>query len=208
MKAVNLLDGESLYIHDGGDLFSGAIERDKDYYERDILDYVANKYPKQEAILDIGANIGNHALYFSKYLDYSSLICFEPIHDNFVLLNQNMRGVPSVHLRQEAVGEKRQTVRMSINRDNMGACEVNPDGTEVVQMVRVDDLLLKQRVSLMKIDVEWYEPKVLEGAVSIIAEDHPLILIEDSNRSYADILIKLGYILEKGWLDHRTYLYA
>lgn len=208
MREAILADGSTLYVHDEGDMFSGAVIRDGDYYEREILDYIADKYPEHEIILDIGANIGNHTTYFAKHLSYDEIIAFEPVLDNFILLRQNVKQFPRVTIRREAVGSERKMVHMTLNRDNMGAGEITPDGPEIVQQVRVDDLLIRKKVTLMKIDVEWYEREVIAGAKNIMEEDHPLILIEDVKEEYMGLLNNLGYRLEVVWPQHRTYLYA
>jgi hypothetical protein len=94
----------------------------------------------------------------------------------------------------------------------MGACEVDPvydseKGHRKVQQVRVDDLLLIPRITLMKIDVEWYEPNVLKGAQNIIESDKPLILMEDAEGTYAKLLPP-EYELLQAWLAHKTYLFG
>lgn len=209
MREITLLDDTKMLIHDN-EMLSGAIDRDKDYFEKEILEYMADKYPQQDVILDIGANIGNHTVYFAQYLEYSAIISFEPVFENFKLLDLNTCGFPNVLIRNEAVGRFRGRVSLSLNRENMGACEVYVDDTKgerYVNQVRVDDLLLNRPVTLMKIDVEWYEPEVLLGAKNILETDKPLILIEDANGVYADLLPK-EYELIQAWLAHKTYLYG
>lgn len=195
-------------------MLSDHIARESDYFEKDILEYMADKHPQQDVILDIGANIGNHTIYFSQYLEYSTIIAFEPVQENFELLRANTRYRSGIMLRNEAVGAFRGKVALTLNNTNMGACEVTADtkdatllGRRIVQQVRVDDLLLIPKVTLMKIDVEWYEPEVLKGAQAILQEDHPLILIEDINTEYAKLLPP-EYELLQAWIAHRTYLYG
>lgn len=213
MRDVVLLDQTVLRVHDEGEMLSDHIARTQDYFEKDILEYMADKYPQQDVILDIGANIGNHTAYFAQYLENSAVIAFEPVKENFDLLRYNAR-YPNVIMRNEAVGAFRGRAWVDINRKNMGACEIIDNeriATEHnmprVQQVRVDDLLLIRPVTLMKIDVEWYEPEVLLGAKAIMESDKPLILIEDANGVYADLLPS-EYELLEAWLAHKTYLYG
>ena len=208
MREIRLLDDTLLYVHNAGEALSDHIVREQDYFEKEILEYLADKYPQHETILDIGANIGNHSVYFSQYLEYSSIIAFEPIPDNIELLMKNVKDRPNISIRQEAVGDKTEKVKMTIKRDNMGACEVNDFGTEVVQQTRVDDWFIISPVTLMKIDVEWRELQVLDGAKNTLKEDKPLILIEDSSQLYFDTLNSLGYDIIKAWNHHNTYLYG
>lgn len=214
MRDIILLDDTHLYLHDAGELLSDHIVRENDYFESDLLHYMADKYPQQDVILDIGANIGNHTVHFAQYLEYSTIIAFEPVQENLELLRLNTRHYPNIVIRNEAVGAFRGKVALSLNNTNMGACEVTTDtkdanllGRRIIEQVRVDDLLLIPRVTLMKIDVEWYEPEVLKGAQAILSEDKPLILIEDIHGDYGKLLPP-EYELFQAWIAHRTYLYG
>lgn len=206
MRLTELQDGTTLYLHDEGEALSDAIIRDRDYFEREILDYIRENYPIHECIIDVGANIGNHTVYFATYLQYKTIVCFEPITDNFNLLKKNTEDFGSIWLRHYAVGEYDGPIRMRINRGNMGACEVNPDGEIKVPQIQLDNTLVPS-VTLIKIDVEWHEPEVLHGARQLIAEDKPLILIEDANSEYRSLLPDY-YRLLKAWPEHKTYLYG
>ena len=210
MREVTLLDDTRLFLHDD-EMLSNAIVREQDYFEREILDLLADKYPQQDVILDIGANIGNHTSYFAQYLEYSTIIAFEPVIDNYKLLRLNS-SYPNLILRNEAVGAYRGRAWMRLNPDNMGACEVVQDkrdeeGLVPVNQVRIDDLLLLRPVTLMKIDVEWYEPEVLKGAKDILESDKPLVLMEGAEGVYADLLPS-DYELLQAWLSHKTYLFG
>src|SRR5260221_8795610 len=98
-RSITIDTDVNLLVHDAGEDFSDAIIRDNDFYERDILDYIRDNYPIHECILDVGANIGNHTVYFAKYLDYKAIVAFEPIPDNFVLLKENIKDLDNVYLR-------------------------------------------------------------------------------------------------------------
>lgn len=205
-RLITIDEDVQLNVHDAGEAFSDALVRDGDFYERNILDYIRDNYPIHECIIDVGANIGNHSVFFDKYLDYKSVVAFEPVPDNFNLLKENTKTSYSIWCRPEAVGETSQEVHMTINRGNMGACEINPNGELKVHQVRLSDIFVPQ-VTLIKIDAEWAEPGVIEGARELLLEDQPLILIEDVNLEY-DKLLPSFYRLIKGWEEHKTYLYG
>lgn len=207
MRLVRLLDDTLLNVHDKGEALSDHIDLHRDYFEEDILNYLSDKHPVNEVIIDVGANIGNHTVYFAQYLEYSQIIAFEPVPANFKILRENTKRFPNIQLRYQAVGAERKMVRMLANAGNMGASEINPEGDINVMQVRIDDLLLRDKVTLMKIDVEWYEPQVLLGAANIIETDKPLILVEDSLNTYADTFASMKYTPEKAWPEHKTYLY-
>ena len=210
-RLVELQDGVLLSVHDAGDSFSDRIVRERDYFERDILHYLCENYPTQQCIIDVGANIGNHTVYFATYLEYKAIVCIEPIDDNFVLLKENTKDFGAIFLRHGVAGDSTETVKLAIRRENMGACEIVNDYSDepdfqIAPQIRLDDLFVP-KVTLIKIDVEWYEPYVLEGAKNLIEEDKPLILIEDTDKKYGPLLPDY-YRLLKEWPEHNTYLYG
>ena len=49
------------------------------------------KYLNQnDIILDVGANIGNHSLFFAKYMNCNKIFSFEPYHQNIELFKRNL----------------------------------------------------------------------------------------------------------------------
>lgn len=196
--------GIEIELHPNEDL-SNHIRREQDFFEAEILDYLVDYHKNQETILDVGANIGNHSIFFANFLNYDQIICFEPILANYKLLKQNMASYNNIGLIQMAASEATNLdLRMFENYGNMGASYVHPNGDISVTAVSIDKMNF-QNVSLIKIDVEGHEPAVLDGAQDTIYRNHPLILIEDWERKYDKLLT--GYILEKGWPEHQTFLY-
>ena len=44
------------------------ISREQSFYEDDLLEYLALAAPKGGIFIDVGANIGNHSVYFGKFI--------------------------------------------------------------------------------------------------------------------------------------------
>lgn len=62
---------------------------------------------KDSVVADIGANISNHAIYFSKVVGMNSVYSFEPILDTYAILQRNveLNNISSiVEIEQLAVG--------------------------------------------------------------------------------------------------------
>lgn len=193
-----------IHLHENEDL-SNHIRRESDFFEAPILDYLAINYNEQKIILDIGANIGNHTLYFAKYLKASTIFAFEPLEENFKLLVQNCAPYKNVFPIRVALGRNYSVSLMQPDRRNMGASHMAPNGIIEVPVMPLDHFAFGERVTLIKIDVEGFEPSVLDGAYDTINTWHPDILIEDWDQEYAKYLP--GYVLEKAWPEHQTYLY-
>jgi len=206
MRTITLKDGHALTLHGEKDQLSNRIASDEDYFEKDILLYLEKNYPVHNVILDVGANIGNHTLFFATHLRYNKIIAFEPIPENYKLLALNTYELDNVSIRRVAIGDGDLDIMMRADPENMGACEVTPTGDIKVEQIKLDDLLVDP-VTLIKIDVEWYEPFVLLGAKYLLETDKPLILIEDTKQEYSDLLPS-GYSLIQAWPEHRTYLYG
>ena len=139
------------------------------FYEQNLLEKWFK--PKDNwVVYDIGANIGNHTIYFASAIDNAQIYAFEPIPENFTMLERNVADNSlgnRVHLFPFAVGESSGTVRMDINHLGNGgsATVVNSPGSDAlytVEMVAIDTLNLPIP-DFIKIDVEGFEENVLRG---------------------------------------------
>lgn len=210
MELANIRD-TSLYVHEH-DLFSEHIRRTKDYYEASILDFIYLNLPMQKSIVDVGANIGNHSMYFARYLEFNKLYFFEPFKENWDVLIANIMSL-EVEIRDKTRGWQLGLSNINgikkfvPNLTNMGAGEISPDGSIDIGVTTLDDVGISD-VTLLKIDVEWHEPEVLEGARKTIERDKPFILIEDTLNIYGSLLHEYGYEAIQKWPEHGTYLYG
>lgn len=147
-------------------------------------------------ILDIGANIGNHTVYWGLRLRVK-IEAFEPTAGTAAVLRRNIARngldeVATVH--EYALGAsdgKALLLEMSDTNTGMNRVLPNPDG---LLLIRQADSLGFQDVTLMKIDVEGMELPVIRGALRTIERCRPLILVETSDISaVASLLAPLGY---------------
>jgi FkbM family methyltransferase len=163
-------------------------------YERDILDALSRFLTQHlhidtdTAVLDVGANIGNHSVFFSEI--FSKVYAFEPNPQAYYLLQYNSAGSNIVPLNY-GLSSENSTVNFSINPINLGGSKVidgcSSPGTPSLNTIDIevrrldDNLQIKnQVVSLIKIDVEGHELQVLEGAAEFIRASQPVIVFEQS----------------------------
>lgn len=141
--------------------------------------------------LDIGAFIGTHSVFFSKFCA-DKVISFEAFDQSYDLLVKNLTQCDNNCTAYNfAVSDK--AGRCSVNiraEDNLGMNEII-EGEEV-EVVNIDMFQYKN-VTLMKIDVEGNELKVLQGAIDTIRHCKPEIFIETSDRKVLNFLKSLGY---------------
>lgn len=170
-------------------------------YEEDLLlalfdAVLARRRAQFEAAvaLDVGANVGNHALFFARR--FRQVVAFEPNPPVAKLLEANVALNDADNVRVVPVGladESRDLLFIQDESGNLGgsgfadgAGPARAGRTRVLPVRRGDEelerLALAGRVALIKIDVEGYELQVLKGLARTIARESPLILFE-SNRA-------------------------
>lgn len=196
--------GVNLELHPVGEALSDHIRLKGDFFEAQILDFIGDNFPVHGTILDVGANIGNHSAYFAKFLQYRQLLAFEPVPENYILLVQNCAYYKSFYPFKFALSDHERLIRIEPNKSNMGASQIKDDGSVEVLAIPLDWFCLYD-CTLIKLDVEYHEPKVLFGAQNTIQKNKPLILIEDSAKEYEPLLPDYDCIM--GWEEEKTYLY-
>ena len=186
-------------------------------YELDELQaldaFVLARLPgRTRCCVDVGANIGNHCLFFSRR--FARVLAFEPNPLAVDLLRWNLRanGVRNVTVHAAGLAERASTATMSIVDRNLGASHVDAGpadesaaGDRVqVNLVRGDDLLLdEEAVDLVKVDVEGFELGVLRGLQRTLERHRPIVLAEalpanidpaTGTTEVATLLGGLGYV--------------
>jgi FkbM family methyltransferase len=162
--------------------------------------------------VDIGANIGNHCLHFSRRFD--KVIAFEPNPLAADLLRWNLRANDCTNVTVHPVGlaEIPSTATLAIVDRNLGASHLGArpgpesagEARVEVQLARGDDLLLQEElIDLVKIDVEGFEHEVLRGLRKTLARHRPIVLAEvlpsridpaSGTTPVASLLDELGYV--------------
>jgi FkbM family methyltransferase len=152
-------------------------------------------------VLDIGANLGNHAVFFANALHAESVRVFEPQPhlSELLRINRSLNNATAIDLTHLGValgaGDGRGRVNI-VQAFNPGGAMIEPDDAGSVVIARGDDLLDGVDVDLIKIDVEGMEIDVLVGLETLIARCRPMMWIEvwDHRRSAFDAVInELGY---------------
>jgi hypothetical protein len=121
------LRGKTFYTHDDEDL-SNHIHREQDFFEAEILDFLRDNYPTHWTIIDAGANIGNHTVYFARFLKYMNIIAFEPIDENWDILLENVAPYSGIYCYKYALSDSAGTIPMTAARRNMGMSGYDVNG--------------------------------------------------------------------------------
>jgi FkbM family methyltransferase len=180
------------------------------FYERELLQGMCALVKDKNGIaLDIGANIGNHSLFFSKHFD--AVISFEPVPNNCLLLKANLflNQIQNITLIEKALSDT--NTKMGIDKGNsrntnntisqLDANEVNAMNQIMVDVVvgdaELESLNLTQKITLIKIDVEGHEPFVVAGLRKTISSHQPIVYWEAFSKDEAEktkaLLMEMGY---------------
>ena len=158
------------------------------------INYMIAKYMKEDGIfLDVGANIGYHSLNIASLFPKAECIAFEPHPKIFEQLKENvgLNNFKYLVTHNMAVGDFCGKTKINLTNDtsyNRGLSTILNDKSlknesyEVnVKITTLDEFLdhdKKNRISVMKIDTQGYEYQVLKGALDIIHQSRPIILME------------------------------
>jgi FkbM family methyltransferase len=141
--------------------------------------------------LDVGANIGNHSLFFSRY--FKSVISVEPNPRTLHILRANV-GVSGANIRVLPMGFADRDASLeffSNTHGNLGASGFafaggptdQTSGARIECPVRrgddvIDELALQDRIGLVKLDVEGAELAAIKGLSETLRVQQPVILFE------------------------------
>jgi len=137
-------------------------------------------------VLDLGAHLGGFAM--SAAALGCQVLAVEASPRNVALLEAARRhnGFDALHVEHAAVGEREGEIRFQANGPWGKVAPTSDDGSVRVPMTTIDAILARNGwsdVDFVKLDVEGYEVRALEGAARLFgAADAPPVFFE-SNRS-------------------------
>ena len=189
-------------------------------WERHIRELVAFHLPERGVFVDVGANIGYHALYVARSFPRARVLAFEPnpIVREQLVANCRLSHARNVDVVGCALGAESGRMRFFAQ----GACDYNRGRSSLqrnedlgraivpvdVECRTLDEVLDGARIDILKLDTQGTELEVLAGARRTIARCRPLIVLEfeaeyqrDPRAAYASLALELdGYRI---WRIHQ-----
>ena len=161
-------------------------------YEHRLLRLLESLIPANAVMLDIGANIGNHALYLARQC--SAVHCFEPNPRAYARLERNiaLNNAANIQVHRFGLSSRNETAIFYENASgNLGASGFRSSEGERRELPirNADDAVAElslSRIDLVKIDVEGMEPEVISGLRETIARFRPIIAFEYSGHRHAN----------------------
>lgn len=187
--------GITYQLHDPGSHIGRIIRETGRPYELKLLEDAYFRRRPGSLALDVGAHVGNHALWFALVCDMV-VHAWEPDPGNVRSLRANVWLNPTadVTVHPVALGESPGWARLV--GDPVYGTAVAEYGDGPVE-VRTLDSYEFDDVAIVKVDVEGNEHRVLAGGVDTLTRCRPVVWAERGDNTdiaeLADVLVPLGY---------------
>jgi FkbM family methyltransferase len=183
-----------------------------DFFELKIIKFLLEKFKENDIFYDIGANYGFYTALASEFC--REVHSFEPNPIIFSCLKESFKDSTNVFLNQVALSDKTGEADLLL----AGALSSIIEEAKIflqkmdfkkncqVKTTTLEDYLLKNKPpTIIKMDVEGAEEKVIYGGLDFFRENNPIIIMEvvlsdhfgksrkELSKNAVDLLIDYGY---------------
>jgi FkbM family methyltransferase len=177
-------------------------------HDQAALPRIAALIKPDDVIYDVGAYIGDHTAYYASCVPFGAgqVFAFEPQPDAFVCLEHNTRVYSNVRCYNVALGDGGCARVSQETVGNLGARALRDGLCEGAEhTIRLDNVVSTLGwPNLIKVDVEGWECRVLEGGVKTLSSTNRPTLVLEVN---AGALGKAGTSAETMYEFLRGYGY-
>lgn len=170
---IDFVNGAKLLVSPGmagatGNIYTGL-------HEFEDMAFVLHYLRPADTFADVGANIGSYTVMAGAAIG-AHCIAFEPIPATYAHLKRNidLNGINSVAVaRNVGIGANDGwlTFTSGLDTENHVMCDRDPgDDSIKVEVTRLDAALSGIEPALIKIDVEGYETRVIDGAATVFSK--------------------------------------
>ena len=170
------------------------------YFDLDIIKC------NDEVIVDLGAYTGDTIIdYINNYgiESYKKIYCYEITEESMKILKNNLKYYPNIEYRNNAASNALETLFLNESEVDSSANMVSNEGVKKIQAVTLDNDI-DDDITLIKMDIEGYEKKALEGCQNHILKNHPKLLISVYHNH--EDLILIPKMINKLKDDYKFYL--
>ena len=144
-----------------------------DYFDLDLLSNCHD-----EILVDLGSYTGDSILSFIDNYgkeSFKKIYCYEINKKNFDMMEKNLCQYDNIVLKLKGVSDKTGFMYVKEN-EALSACTLNNEGQTKVNLTSLDEDI-KEKITIIKSDIEGAEQNALLGAKKHIVNDHPKLLI-------------------------------
>ena len=149
----------------------------EEYFDFDIINI-----PDQAVFVDAGAFIGDTVEQIVKFMtNYKHIYSFEAAPVNYQLLKKNTENFSNVTVLNKAVGGHNGMIKMNYSTvpdsgDSVLRGQEVGSASMDIEMITLDEEI-RERLSVIKMDIEGAEQSAIEGCRRHITEEHPTLII-------------------------------
>ena len=171
------------------------------YFDLDIL-------PKlnEEIFVDVGAYYGETAIDFVRCFGrdcYKKIYCYEITPNVIEKMKENLKDYQNIEIVNKAVGEGKGKVFLEKNLTSDSANQTKLSGEVEIEQVSLDDDI-KDKISMIKMDIEGGEKAALKGCVEHIKKDFPNLMLSVYHNNTD--LFEIPRMIENVRDDYKFYL--
>jgi len=223
---MRLTSDKKIFVPDEDDWYRWGAD-----YEQGEYDNIIKHIPNFDVALDVGAHVGIWTRRLAQ--KFKTVVAFEPVPkhqecwkknmENFVKENPDWGNYTTLH--NVALGHENGTATMKVpNTTNTGMASlvheiynvrtqerwVQPGWEkfpEIQVKTRTLDSYEFEKIDFMKIDVEWFELRVLQGAEQTIRKHKPVMYVEMHDTQAFNFMmdINCGYRIMEAYGMNRLY---
>lgn len=145
----------------------------KHYFDLDLIN------AKDEVFIDIGAYTGDTILEFIDSFgvdSYKKIYAYEITDNTINTLKENTKYLKDVIIKQKAVMDKEEQYYIEESKIDASANLISNSGNKQVNGITLDNDI-KEKITMIKMDIEGNEQKAIIGAKKHILNDNPKLLI-------------------------------
>ena len=175
-------------------------------YEEEELNLISSIIDK-EIFIDVGANIGNHTLYFRN--SFKKIYSFEPHPKTYKLLQLNTEDTPNIEVFNFGLSNEKKQKKISFkSTQNVAGEGFNREHKQgrTVFFERFDDLYnFENSISFIKIDVEGNELDALKSMKKNLENNSPIISLEFDMKDFTNGNEIISFLRELGYKKFYFY---
>jgi FkbM family methyltransferase len=177
-----------------------------DGFEMEEVRFIQDVLKTGDVFIDVGCNIGLFSLIASEIVGEQGRVeCFEPSTRTFGRLQENIKvnGFTNIRAHNIGISNEKGTLRLNVSENGHDAWNTfaanNDDKFHKIEEVAVSTLDIrlegtdKNRIALVKIDVEGWEKYVFQGGLNFLQGYSPTLMVEFSE----DNTFAAGYFVQE-----------